>query len=208
MIHFICALKCEASPIIKYYDLKHLTDARLFRIYVNDKTGISLTVTGVGKLAATGGVIYSYAELNCEPGDVWLNLGVAGHREHAIGDIFLSSHIEDSASSVVWYPQIVIDTEIPTEKLLTLDQPSTKYVDAMFDMEASGFISAASRVSAGELVHSIKIISDNQDNPAGKFKKSTVSNLIELNMEQIVTLSSQLETLAKQLQINTGVPLP
>ena len=199
MIHFICALRCEALPIIEYYDLKYLSDAQLFGVYANDNRNISLTVTGVGKLAATAGTVYSYTKLNCDPGDVWLNVGIAGHRDHTIGDIYLSNCIEDSACAELWYPQVVIDIEIPTEKLLTLDRPSTNYDEVMFDMEGSGFISAACRFGSMELIHSIKIISDNQDNPAGKLNEDKVNKLIELNTEKVVSLASQLETLSNEL---------
>jgi len=86
MIHFICALRCEALPIIEYYGLRYLSDAQFFGIYVSDNRNISLTVTGMGKLAATAGTIYSYTKLDCGPGDVWLNVGVAGHRQHKTPD--------------------------------------------------------------------------------------------------------------------------
>ena len=205
MIHFICALRCEASPIIDYYDLKYLSEAQLFGIYTNDSGNISLTVTGVGKLAATAGTIYSYTILNCDPEDVWLNVGIAGHRDHTIGDIYLSSCIEDSASAEIWYPQVIIDSEIPTEKLLTLDRPSTNYDEVMFDMEGSGFISTACRFSLMELIHSIKIISDNQDNPAGKLDEGKVNKLIEFNTEKVVSLASHLEILSNELISNIDI---
>ncbi len=205
MIHFICALRCEASAIIEYYDLKYLSDAQLFGIYANDSGNISLTVTGVGKLAATAGTIYSYTILNCDPGDVWLNVGIAGHRDHTIGDIYLSNCIEDSASAEIWYPQIIIDSEIPTEKLLTLDRPSTNYDEVMFDMEGSGFISTACRFGLMELIHSIKIISDNQEHPAGKLTEGRVNKLIELNTEKVVSLASHLEILSNELISNIDI---
>lgn len=199
MIHFICALKCEAAPIINYYGLKYLPVSRLFSIYISDNKNISLTVTGVGKLCANAGVIYSYTTLPCSAGDIWLNVGVAGHQDHTIGEIYLSNRIEDSASAQVWYPQVVIDIEMPAEKLLTIDRPSVNYNDAMLDMEASGFISAACRFASMEFIHSVKIISDNQLNPAGKLSKETATSLIELNRDKIVTLASRLETLACEL---------
>jgi len=94
---------------------------------------------------------------------------------------------------------VVIDIEIPTEKLLTLDRPSTNYGEVMFDMEGSGFISAACRFGSMELIHSIKIISDNQDKPAGKLNEDKVNKLIELNTEKVVSLASQLETLSNEV---------
>jgi nucleoside phosphorylase len=200
MIHFICALKCEASPIIDYYKLKHFQKADLFKIYRNDNHGVSVTITGIGKLAAAAATSYSYSILGCGQGDVWLNLGVAGHRSHTIGDIYLANRIEDAGSARVWYPQVLIDTEIPTASLLTLDQPCTDYNDSMFDMEAAGFIVTACRFNNAEFIQSIKIISDNQEIPAREIAAKTVRELIEATKEKIVVLASQLNILSCELK--------
>ena len=205
MIHFICALKCEASPIIDYYKLKHFQKADLFTIYSNDDRGISVTITGIGKLAAAAATSYSYTMLECGPGDVWLNLGVAGHRSHAIGDIYLANRIEDAGSARVWYPQVVINTEIPTASLLTLDHPCTDYNDSMFDMEAAGFIATACRFAKAEFIQSIKIISDNQEITARKIAAKTVRDLIEATKEKIVTLASQLNVLSYELKSGVDI---
>ena len=58
MIHLICALKCEAKPLIQHYRLRHLDNAESFVIYSNNETNISLTITGPGKTTASSGVAY------------------------------------------------------------------------------------------------------------------------------------------------------
>jgi hypothetical protein len=199
MIHYICALKCEASPLIEHYQLKHIQKAELFNIYMNNENGVSLTITGVGKLAAAMATTYTYTFLQCEAGDVWINMGVAGHATHNIGDIYIANCIEDISNTSTWYPQLVIDTSIPTAGLQSLDQPSTEYNNTMYDMEAAGFIFSASRFATSELSHSIKVISDNQLSPTDRLSARMISKLIDAAKEPIVMFASQLETLSLEL---------
>jgi len=49
MIHLICALKCEARPLIRYYHLKQLEGAETFPVYVDKTFSLSLIITGPGK---------------------------------------------------------------------------------------------------------------------------------------------------------------
>jgi len=200
MIHFICALKCEASPIIEYYRLSRVKRAVLFSVYSNSSHNISLTITGIGKLAAAAATTYSYSIMDCSPGDVWLNLGMAGHRSHAIGDIYLADRIEDAGNTLVWYPQLTIESDIPRAGLLSLDRPSTDYGNVMYDMEAAGFIASACHFTTAELSHSIKIISDNQETPAGKITARKATDLVASKKEKIITLASQLEDLSRELK--------
>lgn len=196
MIHFFCALRCEASTLIEHYKLFYLRGSQFFGIYVNKDNTISLTVTGIGKLSAAAAVMYNYTILESKPADVWLNVGIAGHADHSIGDIYVSNKIEDSASGKTWFPQLVTDTDIPSENLLTLDRPSTNYVEVMFDMEASGFFSTVTRFATSELTHSIKIISDNREKPAGKMSEDGIRKLVESNITRIVNFAKDLEILS------------
>ena len=197
MIHFICALKCEALPLIEYYKLKHKSDAHLFNIYLNKN--VSLTISGVGKFSAVAACTYSYSILDCNEHDIWLNVGIAGHLNYSIGDMYLANRIEDESSSQIWYPQIINNPGIPTANLLTLDKQSAQYGTAMIDMEASGFMSSVSRFATAEFVHSVKVISDNQNSPSSTISAKNVSQLIEKSQGDIVSLARQLEKLADEL---------
>ncbi|MFT5350175.1 MAG: nucleoside phosphorylase, partial [Gammaproteobacteria bacterium] len=197
--------KCEALPLIQHYDLKYHADSDLFNVYANEPKHISLTITGIGKLASAAGTIYTYTLLDANFSDIWLNVGIAGHCSFTIGDVYLANRIEDAGSGQVWYPQIVIDKNIPTANLLTLDRPSTKYDLSIFDMEASGFISVACRFATAELIHSVKIISDNKENPAGKFNPDMVSKLIDMKKEEIQALARRLEDMSVELKSDIDI---
>ena len=197
MIHFICALKCEALPLIEHFKLKHKSNAHLFNIYLNEE--VSLTVSGVGKLAAVAACTYSYSILDCKDHDIWLNVGIAGHTSFSIGEVYLANRVEDESSSQVWYPQIITEPGMPTANLLTLEKESTEYGSAMFDMEASGVMSATSRFTTVEFVHSVKIISDNQSSSISDISAKKVSLLIEKSKSNIIHLANQLKELADEL---------
>ena len=72
----------------------------------------------------------------------------------------------------------------------------------MFDMEASAFYAVASRYATSELIHVLKIISDNAIQPAERFNTKFVEqlitgkiNIIEQMINQLRKLSSELETI-------------
>ena len=201
MLHVICAFKNEAQPLIEHYSLKHQGNSRLFNIYMNNDRSISLTISGLGKLAASAAVMYTYSSLQSETNDCWLNIGIAGHREKSIGELFLCDRVEDAGSGQVWYPQILVDNNLPGAPLVTLDQPSGKYSQSMFDMEASGIFHAASRVSTLEFIHSLKIISDNEQSPVEKIRKSAVSPLVADNIDAISGFVASLMQLSEQLPL-------
>ena len=206
MIHFICALKSEAAPVLDYFALKYLPGDRPFNIYLNKNTGISLTVSGVGKLSAAAATSYTFATLGGQQNEIWINLGMAGHRSHGIGEIFICNKITDAASGRKWYPHLVLESDLQRNALVTLDRPSTDYGDELFDMEASGFVSTASRFSYLEFVQTLKFISDNADKPAHKFKPEYISSILKPHLDSIETIVTRLRAARDGLnsKVNTS----
>lgn len=197
MIHFICALKCEAKPLIQHFKLAHNNSSGLFNNYLNDE--ITLTITGIGKLAAAAGTMYVIKEYNSNKSDIWLNTGIAGHRTLAIGQTVLANKITDAGSGASWYPQIVFTTGLPATGLNTKDKAATTYDDDMVDMEAAGFYATAIRSGTAELVHSIKVISDNEANPVDKISEPMATELISNSIKDIETVVENLREIADEL---------
>ncbi len=206
MIHFICALKCEARSLIAHYRLKHCTDSVSFPLYINPDKQISLTISGVGKINAAAATAFTHAFLYTEKQDIWLNLGIAGHRELEIGEITLAHKIVDQASQCVWYPQIIFTPSCPSVEILSCDKPATDYTDALFEMEAAGFYATACRFASSELVHVIKIISDNQQHPAEKMSESFVAELVKEKIAVIIQIAESLSSLANHLDNSNETP--
>jgi nucleoside phosphorylase len=206
MIHFICALKCEARSLIAHYRLKHSTDSDSFPLYISPDKQISLTISGVGKINAAAATAFTHAFLHTEKQDIWLNVGIAGHRELEIGEITLGHKIIDQANHYAWYPQIIFSPPCPSVEIISCDKPATDYTDALFEMEAAGFYATACRFATSELIHVIKIISDNQQQPAEKMSESFVAGLVEDKLAIIDQIIDSLGVLAKDLHSPNETP--
>ncbi len=207
MIHFFCALPCEARPLITHYRLQQLHQYDLFRIYQSKSKDISLTLTGIGKVNAAAAISYLHASLLCKPWDVWLNIGVAGHSDQEIGAAFLVNKITDLQTHESWYPQIIFDAPCQSMPLLTLEQPSDDYQHSLFDMEAAGFFQMATRLGTAELIHCFKLVSDNSANNTATVKAKDVSRLIEQRIPLLEEIVSELNLISKELEQSLSPPV-
>ena len=184
MIHFVTALDCEARPLIHRYGLKPCGSHGRARFFANDMA--RLVVSGVGELRSA----IATTALACRfpnSGKIWLNVGIAGHRDAAIGSGFIANRVSSDNSKDVYFPQIVARAPWPGIETRTLRAPSTCYQpNCLFDMEAYGFYSAALAVSTLEFIHVFKAVSDNATNAAIKtLDKEAVSESIATHLEQI-----------------------
>ena len=198
MLHIICALKHEARLIIERYQLVHDGAALTFTTYSNKDKGISLTVTGVGKQAAAEGTQFAADFHEAREHDAWLNIGIAGHRNQPIGKPLLASRVTEAQERQIWYPQLSFPTSLDTLPLTTLAQPAAAYLEHdMMDMEAAGFFRSACRHAPLDLIHSLKIISDNEEHPSEKISKQSVLDLFNANLAEIDKLVTQLRLCSK-----------
>jgi adenosylhomocysteine nucleosidase len=193
------ALPCEAKPLIDCYKLKKDTSIQAFSIFRNDD--IVLTVTGIGKSAMAAGLAYSQALYPQNPHPVLVNIGIAGHRSHALGSLFLADKITDDDTGRRYYPPLIFSPPCPTANLITFAKPQHAYPEsALCDMEASAFYETATRFSSGELVHCLKIVSDNESLPAQEIQPKQVSALISEQLPSILTILNELSKLAGLLK--------
>ncbi len=206
MRHLFCALPCEAEPLIQHFKLSELKEHELFRLYQSQDKTISLAITGIGKLNAAAAVTYHHACLQTSSTDIWLNIGVAGHANLAIGEACLINKITDDRHTTTWYPQILFKTDCTSAALITHDAPATEYQAALFDMEASGFYQMALRLGTAELIHCLKIVSDNQEHPVEKINADVVKKLIAKHKTTIEQVLEALRPLAEELNSIKAVP--
>lgn len=192
--HLFVALPCEAKPLVSRYRLKRRMDEHEFTIYQNET--ISLTVTGIGQAAMAAGVAYCKALYKSDAQQVLLNMGVAGHQSHRLGDVFLAEKITDDNSGKNWYPPLVFVTDCLGEQVRTVAKPEFNYPEAtLYDMEASAFYETATRFATAELVQCIKIVSDNANTPATAIRPNEVSKLIEQNLDVVDAILHKLKKL-------------
>ncbi|MEQ8938885.1 MAG: hypothetical protein RLT30_09310, partial [Gammaproteobacteria bacterium] len=177
-----------------------------FRIFLSADNHVSLVITGVGKSLAAAAVSYHHACCNTSPADVWLNIGIAGHADLPLGEACLVNKITDAASGATWYPQVLFDAPCPVLPLRTLDTPSEDYQPILYDMEAAGFYALASRLGTSELIHCLKIVSDNAQSHSGNVKAKLVKGYIESQLATMDRIVSVLHGFSHELENTLALP--
>lgn len=193
MIIFHTALHAEARALIRHFRLKRQHAVHAFACFRNDD--YFLIESGIGKINTAAAVAWSQAHLDTL-NPVMINIGMAGHKDKTIGDLYIAHRIEDKTSGHRVYPAMTGRLNLLSDNLLTLDHPCTDYPqDIMLDMEASAFFHTASRFTTLELIQSIKVISDNQENPARRMKDKEVEALISPHLLAIHNTATALAAL-------------
>ncbi|MEJ2309678.1 MAG: hypothetical protein P8Z78_10230 [Gammaproteobacteria bacterium] len=194
MILFLTAFDAEARPLIDRFRLKRQPDQG-FHVYAGDDAW--LVVSGPGKASAAAATAHLHGRAGFPENAAWINIGIAGHRDLAQGEARLVHKLTDGATGRNWYPAITVHAPWDSLALVTLDRPDTEYAhDALVDMEASGFMETALRFSTGELVHCVKVVSDNCDNPAAIPKAPQVHAWIGPQMDAVERFAGMLLELA------------
>jgi adenosylhomocysteine nucleosidase len=186
-IFIYTALPCEAKPLVEHFDLKKDVSVQPFAVYVNHD--ICLTVTGLGKSAMAAGVAYTQALFAKVEHPVILNIGIAGHKDHLLGDLFLIDKIIDIDSQKNYYPSLIFTPPCPTGSIQTSSRPQLNYESAhLCDMEASAFYETAVRFSSSEFILCLKVISDNQLSTVENIQPKQVSALIAAHLATVESL--------------------
>ncbi len=194
-IFIYTALPCEAKPLVEHFNLKKDTTVQPFAVYLN--RDICLTVTGLGKSAMAAGVAYTQALFATVEHPVLINIGIAGHKDHAVGSLFLIDKITDIDTLKHYYPPLVFTPPCSTASIQTVSRPQLSYDrHHLCDMEASAFYETAVRFSTGELIHCLKVISDNEASPAENIQPKQAAALIAAHVAVIEALLAELSRLA------------
>jgi adenosylhomocysteine nucleosidase len=200
MTSIILTIACptEAKPWIKYFGLKSVHGSRP-QIYT--RQNILLVVTGMGAVNMATGIGYLVGKFNPHRSSVWLNVGIAGHRDLALGSTRLLHKVTDLNSGGCIYPSISLQNTLSSEECVSVSHVEKAYAEnALYEMEAWSFFCAASSFADLELVHAVKIVSDNLMSPTHQLNHNIVSELVA---EQVPIIDQQiiqpLSTLAKQV---------
>jgi len=184
MQQFVLALYCEAKPIIQHFRMKPCGKHGRAQFFEGETA--RLAVTGVGSLSSAVATTV-LGERFPSNDSTWLNIGICGGEDFAIGDAFIGNKITSDYSRELFYPQLVGKSPWPGIEIKTLNTPSNRYeTNRVFDMEAFGFYTAALKFASSERVQCIKIISDNSESPTGNhFNKTKISSLIASQIPKI-----------------------
>ncbi len=196
MIHFVTATISEARPLIEEYKLKKDINSNNFQLFCSEK--YSLIVSGIGKINSALSVSHTFFKLNQKLNNIWINIGIAGHINEKIGKLILVNKVIDNESNKSFYPFFSRNYSLKQIACTTYDKPNFDYNISMSDMELSGFFHSASKYSSKELIHSLKIISDNINKKIDFKDKKVVQDLIRMNVPKIKKFVSTIEIIHRK----------
>jgi hypothetical protein len=202
-IGLVVALAAEAEPIVRHYHLEPIGGA--FPCYRDD--ALSLVVSGVGKASAAAATAYLHAKTGERSRGVWLNVGIAGHRTLDRGTLLLAHTVTDAATGKCWYPVRLGGPSIAAVEVRTVDCPETTFdrdLDAVYEMEASGFFATALRFSTLELVQTMKVVSDNLETGLEGLTARSISDSIASRLDLLDAMVEHYRVLATQLEPERG----
>lgn len=186
-INLVVALPPEAKPINQYLGLVRDNRHDKYRLYHNDH--ISLVISGPGSDSAASATAWLQSVNDYRQGDVWINLGIAGHPSHRVGEIFLASSIEDRETGQIRYLETNKNVPCFSEQVVSVTKPDTTYsTNALIEMEAAGFYRSAIKRTTPDRIYCIKVVSDNRGNPANMLNGKIVSQLIREHMDKLGSL--------------------
>lgn len=186
MLYLLTALPAEARPLRDAFRLAARPEAAPFAHFAGD--GVDLVVTGIGKTAMAAGCGWLAARAGENPG-LWLNAGIAGHRELPLGSPLLGHQVIDRATGRAFYPPLVFAPPCATGVIETVDRPEADYPQPhAYDMEASAFLEVAQKVAGAELAQVLKVISDRCREDLAALDRRTVEKRIESLLPLIAEL--------------------
>jgi len=200
-VFVFCALACEAKPLIEIWKLSKLQASEPFTSYGNSSRVV--VISGIGKTAMAGAIGYTLARFTESQMPIMINFGIAGHALHPCGEAYLANKVTDSESGKRFYPQFSFSLPCATSNLTSSSQPELNYEsDGLYDMEASAFYEMAVRFSSCELIHCLKIVSDNQQNPVTSFNEADVVNWCRRQLPTLDALLDKLQRLRQSLAVS------
>lgn len=177
----VCALHCEAKPLIDFYGLKKQASIHYFDVYQNEN--ISLIISGLGMQASA--ICCAWWAGFYKIDSAWLNIGIAGHQKAAVGTLYWVNKITDTQQNRNFFPPHWFKHTMQSSSLICQHNEEKNYTStSLYDMESAGFISSVSRFQTTELIQCLKIVSDNQASPMTR-NKMFIADLIQQNIPSI-----------------------
>lgn len=198
MIYVVVALAAEARPMIAHLQLARVEDLPALSIY--RRSDLALIVGGVGKEAMAASVAALAKAIPFEEHSVWLNVGVAGHRNHEIGTAVLARRVIDEESETVYSLSPPADLRLEMGDVRTVAHVEKRYeTQALYEMEAAAFCERTFDLTSSQLIQVLKIVSDNRRSGTLCVSARQVQGLVEESLPKVDLLVSSLHRQARCL---------
>ncbi len=209
LVTLVAALPSEAGPLKDFFQLKPLRTMN--NIFQSDQ-GIRLLVTGVGRKNLNQSFARlarsEIAEKSPQVSPAWLNIGIAGHRELAVGEMMVANKISCAASAYSSFPTPVLSGRHYGE-VLTVDKPELAYPqNAAYDMEAHAFWDMALNYGMLDLIQCCKLVSDNPHDGVEKIAAALIDEIFYAASYEIRQHVELLRNLAHEQQQLISDPAP
>ena len=188
----ITSLMCEATPLIRAMGLKPARHGELEdRFQLFHSNNLYLGISGVGKLRSAVATSALITQLRSKHSSlVVVNIGIAGAPPLLAerGQLVVVNKVRDIATNLRLYPDILVKHPALELPLDTHDHPVTNPPEnpALVDMEASGFLQAATTLVAPSEVAVLKVVSDYCDGV--RIAPDEASALIEASSDAIISI--------------------
>ena len=172
-VNFLVALKHEALPIIDYFELT-LNNKKYGNIFSNVENNVFLIIAGIG-IENAKKAVNNLKQLNNNKDDIWVNIGIAGHKTFKVGSIYevkkvISSNYENTFFTNSFY------NEVPTSTVCCVNKEEKKYNNKyLYDMESYGFLEALDSLTIKENIFMFKVVSDNLQFKPKSYKNFAIS---------------------------------
>ncbi len=190
LIHIVVAMPSEARPIVRHLSLQRLSSAEPFDAYYGKD--VYLIVSGIGKMrSAIATTVLASRFPSSDPVFVNVGLGGAVGLQTEIGALWMANQVIDAATRREYYPDRLTRTDVRESTVVTHDRAVTEipaFPDwaHMVEMEASGFMEAASRFTTAHSVAVLKIVSDFLDTE--NITRERVETLIDSRVHDIAAV--------------------
>lgn len=205
MVYIFTALYCEAHIFIRKYNLIKNNENTWFQEFYNESSGIRLTITGVGEIAAATAVGSMCSIYKPTQEDLLLNVGICAHSTEKHG-IFLCNQIIEKVTGKTFYPDMLYRSNfcegtIVTEMLpwnALNDNPKTKSsAGNLYDMEAAAIYQAGIHFFGPHQMIFLKIVSDR--GVIEKVSKEQIALLMEEYQDCIIDYMEQISTVTQKI---------
>lgn len=171
MVYIFTALYCEAQIFIRQFNLAKNPENTWFQEFNNAASGIRLTVTGVGELAAASAVSSICSVYRPTDADLLLNIGICAHTDKKDG-IFLCNKLIELATGKTFYPDMLYRHDFREGAIVTgmlpwnAEENSASFLadtpdGILYDMEAAAVYQAGIHFFSPHQMMFLKIVSDN-----------------------------------------------
>ena len=203
MLFIVCALSCEAKPLISALSLRKDNFACPYDTFFSTDSSVVLTVSGMGTVLAASATTYLLTRFGFSPEkDFLINFGSCAGKEPGF---HLINRITDEATGRSFYPDMLYDLSacgLPafSEKaLVTVNKVVSSLADpnVLYEMEASAIFLAASRFVPPHRMIFLKYVSDSGTDDPKKITSSMLQEGAEKQVSKVLAVLEHLKTIVE-----------